>query len=66
MNTMFVDKEDYQQVQEIVCPLSGCEYSWCKLCSQAIEAGGSKHSCDGTSELSNAGGSVAQVGSFSV
>ncbi|KAM5539613.1 hypothetical protein V8D89_006722 [Ganoderma adspersum] len=51
VNTMFVDKEDYQQMQEIVCPLSGCEYSWCKLCLQAIETEGPKHSCDGASEL---------------
>ncbi|PIL36988.1 hypothetical protein GSI_00680 [Ganoderma sinense ZZ0214-1] len=53
LNTIFVDKGEYQEVQEIVCPLPGCGYAWCKLCSQAIEIGGPKHSCDGTSELNH-------------
>ena len=46
-----MDKTEYQEMQEIVCPLPGCGYAWCKLCSQAIEIGGPKHSCDGSSEL---------------
>ncbi|KAM5540362.1 hypothetical protein V8D89_005820 [Ganoderma adspersum] len=53
LNTIFVDKEEYQEAQEIVCPLRGCGHAWCKLCSQAIEIGGPKHSCDGSSELNH-------------
>ncbi|RDX55443.1 hypothetical protein OH76DRAFT_1414782 [Lentinus brumalis] len=45
--TIFVDKAEYQEAQEIVCPLPRCGYAWCKTCSQAIEIGGPKHSCDG-------------------
>ena len=51
VQTIFVDKAEYQEAQEIVCPLPGCVYAWCKACSQAIEIGGPKHSCDGSSEL---------------
>ncbi|TFK93594.1 hypothetical protein K466DRAFT_478290, partial [Polyporus arcularius HHB13444] len=49
--TIFVDKAEYQEAQEIVCPLPRCGHAWCKTCSQAIEIGGPKHSCDGSSEL---------------
>ncbi|KAH9912630.1 uncharacterized protein BXZ73DRAFT_56145, partial [Epithele typhae] len=48
---IFVDKTEYQEVQTIVCPLRGCGHVWCKMCSQAIQIGGPKHSCDGSSEL---------------
>ncbi|PIL29124.1 hypothetical protein GSI_09172 [Ganoderma sinense ZZ0214-1] len=53
LNSIFVDKEEYQGAQQaIVCPLPGCNHVWCKLCSQTIEAGkGPKHSCDGSFEL---------------
>ncbi|RPD67337.1 hypothetical protein L227DRAFT_491050, partial [Lentinus tigrinus ALCF2SS1-6] len=53
VQTIFVDKTEYQEVQEIVCPLPGCGYAWCKACSQAIDIGGPKHSCDGSSELNH-------------
>ncbi|KAI1789534.1 hypothetical protein LXA43DRAFT_1020714 [Ganoderma leucocontextum] len=53
LNTIFVDKKEYQEAQEIVCPLRGCGYAWCKLCSHAIQIGGPKHSCDGSSELND-------------
>nr|VWO93935.1 Uncharacterized protein [Ganoderma boninense] len=53
LNTIFVDKGEYQEAQEIVCPLPRCGYAWCKLCSQPIEIGGVKHSCDGTFELNH-------------
>ncbi|TBU43354.1 hypothetical protein BD309DRAFT_864500 [Dichomitus squalens] len=51
LKTIFVDKAEYEEAQEIVCPLRGCGYAWCKACSQAIQIGGPKHSCDGSSEL---------------
>ena len=48
-----MDKKEYEEVNEIVCPLPGCGHAWCKLCSQALEIGGPKHSCDGSSELNH-------------
>ncbi|EKM59293.1 uncharacterized protein PHACADRAFT_86563, partial [Phanerochaete carnosa HHB-10118-sp] len=51
--TIFVDKEEYNEQSLIVCPLRGCNYIWCKACSRAIEIGGPPHSCDGSSELNH-------------
>jgi hypothetical protein len=50
---VYVDKEDYKDADIISCPLPRCNYIWCKHCSQAIEVGGPKHSCDGTNELNH-------------
>lgn len=50
-NTVFVDKSEHAATEILVCPLQGCTYAWCKSCSQKIEFGGPKHSCDGSSEL---------------
>ncbi|KAH9912633.1 uncharacterized protein BXZ73DRAFT_107363 [Epithele typhae] len=49
--TIFVDKREYQQTSEVVCPFPKCGYAWCKMCSQALDPSGPKHSCDGSSEL---------------
>ncbi|KAI0824763.1 hypothetical protein BC628DRAFT_1419870 [Trametes gibbosa] len=49
--TFFVDREEYQNSEIIHCPLKGCGYVWCKLCSQKVDPAGPKHSCDGTNEL---------------
>ena len=47
----FVDREDYNDMPNIACPLPDCDYIWCKSCHGCIEIGGPKHSCDGSSEL---------------
>lgn len=51
--TIFVDKDEYNEQSVIVCPLRGCNHIWCKACSRAIEIGGPPHSCDGSSELTH-------------
>jgi hypothetical protein len=48
---MFVARDDYENVDTISCPVPGCKHEWCKQCQQSIEFGGTKHSCNGTSEL---------------
>ncbi|KAH0838651.1 hypothetical protein J3R83DRAFT_6976 [Lanmaoa asiatica] len=47
----FVDREDYSDVFNIVCPQLDCHHVWCKKCEQTIIIDGPKHSCDGSSEL---------------
>ncbi|KAH0838652.1 hypothetical protein J3R83DRAFT_6977 [Lanmaoa asiatica] len=47
----FVDREDYSDAINIMCPQIDCHHLWCKKCEQAIVAKGPKHSCDGSSEL---------------
>ncbi|KAG9307908.1 hypothetical protein JVU11DRAFT_12952 [Chiua virens] len=47
----FVDRDDLEAQSEIHCPFLSCDHVWCKMCQQTIEAGGPKHSCDGTAEL---------------
>ncbi|KAI0824764.1 hypothetical protein BC628DRAFT_1410871 [Trametes gibbosa] len=49
--TLFVDKQEYRESKIIRCPLMGCGYMWCKLCSQNVDPVGPEHSCDGTNEL---------------
>ncbi|KAI0250869.1 hypothetical protein BJV78DRAFT_525543 [Lactifluus subvellereus] len=49
--SMFVARDEHEEAKIIVCPLPGCNHLWCKQCQQTIETKGSKHSCDGTSEL---------------
>ncbi|KAI0644846.1 hypothetical protein C8Q79DRAFT_968077 [Trametes meyenii] len=46
-----VDKNEYEKSEVIRCPMKGCGYMWCKLCSQPVNPSGPKHSCDGTNEL---------------
>lgn len=50
-STFNVDKQDFQEIDNISCPLPWCNYTWCKLCQQSISANGPKHSCDGLSEM---------------
>jgi len=47
----FVARDDYEEVEVIVCPLPKCKHAWCKQCQQPIDFSGPKHSCDGTLEL---------------
>ncbi|KAG8219128.1 hypothetical protein J3R82DRAFT_4986 [Butyriboletus roseoflavus] len=47
----FVDKEDYEQSEELRCPFPGCRHTWCKNCQQSLSGGKLKHSCDGAEEL---------------
>ncbi|KAH9853651.1 hypothetical protein C2E23DRAFT_884804 [Lenzites betulinus] len=49
--TLFVDRDEYQNSKIIHCPLKGCGYVWCKVCSQKVDPKGPEHSCDGTNEL---------------
>ncbi|PCH33327.1 hypothetical protein WOLCODRAFT_93291 [Wolfiporia cocos MD-104 SS10] len=51
-NEFFVDKAEYEAADTVRCPL-GCNFTWCKACSQAIdtEPGAAAHSCDGENEL---------------
>ncbi|KAA1477866.1 hypothetical protein DENSPDRAFT_787293 [Dentipellis sp. KUC8613] len=49
--SMFVDKDDVSETDTLVCPMLSCQFAWCKSCQQAIDIGGPKHSCDGSSEL---------------
>ncbi|KAL4063265.1 hypothetical protein V8B97DRAFT_1992842 [Scleroderma yunnanense] len=49
--TAFVDRQDYDAMQNIVCPLRDCNHVWCKECQRTITVGGPKHSCDGSIEL---------------
>ncbi|KAL4072313.1 hypothetical protein J3A83DRAFT_4093176 [Scleroderma citrinum] len=47
----FVDRDDHNDMPNLVCPLPDCDHIWCKSCHSSIEIGGPKHSCDGSSEL---------------
>ncbi|KAI9437330.1 hypothetical protein H4582DRAFT_340280 [Lactarius indigo] len=49
--SVFVARDEHEGAKIIECPLSDCNYVWCKQCQQAIHSGGPNHSCDGTSEL---------------
>ncbi|TFK55435.1 hypothetical protein OE88DRAFT_1716275 [Heliocybe sulcata] len=51
--SVFVDKQEYKEAEIITCPLFGCQYTWCKRCSQEAALDGDKHSCDGSTELQN-------------
>ncbi|KAG6330041.1 hypothetical protein ID866_9049 [Astraeus odoratus] len=47
----FVDRQDYDAMQNIVCPVRGCNHVWCKDCQQTVIVGGPKHICDGSAAL---------------
>ncbi|KAF8446345.1 hypothetical protein L210DRAFT_3529691 [Boletus edulis BED1] len=47
----FVDRQDYSDAVNIVCPQRDCQHVWCKKCEQTIVIDGPKHSCDGSNEL---------------
>ncbi|KAI9455038.1 hypothetical protein F5148DRAFT_1277260 [Russula earlei] len=49
--SMFVARDDHEEADIIACPLPDCNHAWCKQCQQSINLKGSKHSCDGSSEL---------------
>src|ERR1700722_7246917 len=49
----FVDRDEYQEQKILVCPLPGCNHSWCKACQQKIDFSGPQHSCDGSLELTH-------------
>jgi hypothetical protein len=49
--TAFVDRQEYEATQIIICPLPNCIAMWCKFCQQDVEIGGPPHSCDGVQEL---------------
>ena len=45
LHTLFVDREDYEEIHIIICPLPCCNHRWCKLCQQTVLPGGPVHSC---------------------
>ncbi|KAI6102642.1 hypothetical protein EDD16DRAFT_1645277 [Pisolithus croceorrhizus] len=47
----FADKDDHNSVDQITCPFSDCNHTWCKNCQRTILSNGPKHSCDGSSEF---------------
>jgi hypothetical protein len=49
--SMFVAKDEHDEVDIVICPLPDCNHIWCKQCQQPIDLFGPKHSCDGSSEL---------------
>jgi hypothetical protein len=49
--SMFVARDEHDEVNIIICPLPDCNHAWCKQCQQSIDPDGPNHSCDGTSEL---------------
>lgn len=49
--SMFVDRQEHQETNILVCPLPRCQYAWCKTCHQKVTVDGPQHSCDGSSEL---------------
>ncbi|KAI0302865.1 hypothetical protein B0F90DRAFT_1713063 [Multifurca ochricompacta] len=49
--SMFVARDEHEETNIIACPLPDCNHVWCKQCQRAIDFGGPRHSCDGTSEL---------------
>ncbi|KAI0663238.1 hypothetical protein C8Q70DRAFT_501360 [Cubamyces menziesii] len=51
LQSVSVDKKQYQAQNVIHCPLKGCGYVWCKQCSQPVDPSAGEHSCDGTKEL---------------
>lgn len=50
-HSSFIDREEFNEARELTCPLTDCNYAWCKGCQQEIIPNGPEHSCDGSSEL---------------
>ena len=45
--SVFVDREDYENVDIMACPFPSCNYHWCKSCEGVIDLGvDPPHSCN--------------------
>ncbi|KAH9973116.1 hypothetical protein BGW80DRAFT_1311884 [Lactifluus volemus] len=49
----FCDREEFNEVNHLKCPITDCNYVWCKMCQQEIIPNGPEHSCDGSSEMAH-------------
>ncbi|KAH9019608.1 hypothetical protein EDB83DRAFT_124997 [Lactarius deliciosus] len=47
----FFDREQLNEARNLRCPITECNFVWCKECQQEIVEGGPEHSCDGSSEM---------------
>ena len=47
--TSYLEREGFDKVQKLNCPMEGCGYVWCKRCQQEIMPNGPEHSCGGSS-----------------
>ena len=43
--TMRVDREEYQTLNVIMCPLPRCHRRWCKFCRKEVGGCGTAHRC---------------------
>jgi hypothetical protein len=39
------------EARNLRCPVTDCNFVWCKECQQEIVPDGPEHSCDGSSEM---------------
>jgi len=49
--SMFVARDEHEEVNVITCPLPNCNHRWCKKCQKSLGFLELTHSCDGTAEL---------------
>lgn len=49
----FFEREGMDEARNLRCPVSECNFVWCKDCQQEIVPDGPDHSCDGTSEMNH-------------
>ncbi|KAH9039433.1 hypothetical protein EDB83DRAFT_1716137 [Lactarius deliciosus] len=50
-HSSFFDREQLNEARNLRCPITECNFVWCKECQQEIVEGGPEHSCDGSSEM---------------
>jgi len=43
--TMRVDRESYQTLNIVMCPLPRCQYRWCKFCRKEVRSCDAPHRC---------------------
>ncbi|KAF4569734.1 hypothetical protein EYR36_009532 [Pleurotus pulmonarius] len=49
-NSLYVARDEFQDLKVLNCPLPDCHYMWCKQCQQPV-TNADGHSCDGSKEL---------------
>lgn len=49
-STLYVARDEFQELKVLNCPLPACHYMWCKQCQQPV-TNADGHSCDGSKEL---------------
>jgi isopentenyldiphosphate isomerase len=50
-NSSFFEREGMDEARNLRCPVTDCNFVWCKECQQEIVPDGPEHSCDGSSEM---------------